>query len=127
MAFPFPADKLEKPPAAEGAYREVFRKSRSRRARRISKDEVRLLQSYTMVEMDDLDDDTVGPQLLKKPRKRGDTTWRTFSSVESSSSDSGIMVGYASSSSESSARSASEASLVSGIRFILRRRSRQDF
>jgi hypothetical protein len=68
--------------------------------------------------MEDLEDNTESPQLLKKPRKKGDTTWRKFSSVESSSSDSGVMVGYASSSSESSARSASEASLVSGIRRV---------
>ena len=79
MVFPFPADKLQKPPAADGADREVFRKSRSRRARRIAKDEARLLQSYTMVDMEDLADDTESPQLLKKPRKKGDTTWRKFS------------------------------------------------
>ena len=118
MAFPFPADKLEKLPAADGADREVSRKSKSRRARRNAKDEARLLQSYIMVDMDDLEEQKDDPQLLKKPRKRGDTTWRKFSSVESSSSESGVMVGYASSSLESSARSSSEASLVSGFRQV---------
>ena len=56
MAFPLPADKLVALPAADSADKEESRKSKSRKARRGAKDEARLFYSYTMVEMDDLED-----------------------------------------------------------------------
>ena len=82
MAFPFPADKVRLP-AASSAAEEVPRKSKSRRARRAAKAEARLFQSYTMVEMDDVEDDKEDSQSFKKPKtRRGDSTWRKLSEVD---------------------------------------------
>ena len=68
MAFPFPADKVLIP-AAKGAEDSPPRKSKSRRIRRVARDEERLLQSYTVVEMDDLEEQG-DSQSIKKPKKK---------------------------------------------------------
>ena len=47
------------------------------------KAEARLFQSYTMVEMDDVEDDKEDSQSFKKPKtRRGDSTWRKLSEVD---------------------------------------------
>ena len=71
MAFPFPADKLAKVPVAEGAEKNMSSKSRSRRNRRATRAEARLFQSYTVVEMDDLEEYEDGPQSIAKPNCHG--------------------------------------------------------
>ena len=117
MAFPFPADKLVAVPAAGSAEKEAPRKSKSRKARRAAKDEARLFQSCTMVDMEDWEENDEGSQSTKKPRKkRGDTTWRKFSSLESSSNESGVMVGYSSASSSLSSTDSSMAEAMGKIR-----------
>ena len=53
-----------------------------------------LFQSYTRVEMGDLEDDQEDSQSVKKPKTRcGDSTWRKLSEVDSSSTEAGVMVG----------------------------------
>ena len=79
MAYPFPADKLSALPPK--SIEEISRKSRSRRARRKEKgNEARLFQSYTVVNMSDLEEEDDSQQ-VKQPKKKTkeDTAWRRVS------------------------------------------------
>ena len=70
MASPFPTDNLAAIPVAEGAEKTRSSKSTSRRARRDTRSEARLFQSYTMAERDDLEEYDDGSQSAKRPRKK---------------------------------------------------------